>query len=295
MLKMNFKKIFTFLFALLITSMMMITGCTVTKKYTVSFDLNYEGAASAPQSQKIEDGKTATEPIEPVRSGYNFEGWYKEATGMSEYLFATPVTSNITLYAKWKETVETVTYYLAGKFSGYIANDANFKMVKQAGEGEIYKLTVNLTQEVRDTAYDGHYYKVTNGTWDADGCWGVNNYYIKPAPTSPTGGGLGSIWHWADGTLDVTWDATTKTITDTLTISEPIIQPLTNPVIYGDFNSWIIEGENALVLADSDEDGIYVGEKTIPVSTAGEGSSFIVALSQKWYDDQWGQRWGAEE
>lgn len=279
-------KIKKLLFIVMMSLVVITLGACSSKTYDVKFDLNYENATSAPKTQEITAGEKATEPIAPVREGYEFKGWY-EAKAETPYDFSKKVTKDITLYAKWEEEA-SVKYYLAGSFNNYVSDDKDFLMEYSDG---VYTITVELTEDNRDTTYDGHYYKVTDGTWNADGTWGISNYYIDPAPQSPTGGGLGSIWHWADGTLTVTFDPETKEITDSLTIKEDIIKA-NAPTIYGAFNNWATEGDNAFILTDEDEDGIFNG--TIEFTEPGE-SDFNVLVSQKWFDDQWGQRWGAHE
>lgn len=73
--------------------------------YTVTFDAN--GHGTAPAAQTVEDGKTATKPADPTETGWTFGGWYKEAACTSTFDFSTPITADITLYAKWTE--ESVT------------------------------------------------------------------------------------------------------------------------------------------------------------------------------------------
>ncbi|MGN1126992.1 MAG: InlB B-repeat-containing protein, partial [Ruminococcus sp.] len=67
--------------------------------YTVTFNAN--GHGTAPSSQNVSSGGTATEPTAPTASGYTFGGWYKESECTNAYDFSTAVTGNITLYAKW--------------------------------------------------------------------------------------------------------------------------------------------------------------------------------------------------
>ena len=71
--------------------------------YTVTFDLNYAGAdaSTAPSAQTVYSGETAQEPVAPARDDYEFAGWYKDALCTQRYDFSSPVTANITLYAKW--------------------------------------------------------------------------------------------------------------------------------------------------------------------------------------------------
>jgi uncharacterized repeat protein (TIGR02543 family) len=65
----------------------------------VKFDTN---GGSLVEAQIILEGGTATEPADPTFDGFTFGGWYTDDTTFLEaYNFATPVTADITLYAKW--------------------------------------------------------------------------------------------------------------------------------------------------------------------------------------------------
>ena len=75
--------------------------------YTVTFNSN--GHGTAPAAQTVEDGKTATKPTDPTASGWTFKGWYKDKDCKNAFDFSTPITGNITLYAKWMENGGTVT------------------------------------------------------------------------------------------------------------------------------------------------------------------------------------------
>ena len=82
-----------------------------TPTYTVTFDANGHGTAPAPQT--VLSGYTATEPTAPTAEGWIFGGWYKEAACTNAFDFTTPITADITLYAKWTEegTPPAPTYY----------------------------------------------------------------------------------------------------------------------------------------------------------------------------------------
>ena len=67
--------------------------------HTVTFDAN--GHGKAPDAQEVEDGKKAKRPANPTASGYTFGGWYKDKACKEAYDFSAPVTSDVTLYAKW--------------------------------------------------------------------------------------------------------------------------------------------------------------------------------------------------
>lgn len=71
------------------------------KRYTVTFDANGKDAAM-PDSQRVKEGKAATEPsTRPQCKGYTFGGWYTDEPCTQAYDFSTPVTADLTLYAKW--------------------------------------------------------------------------------------------------------------------------------------------------------------------------------------------------
>ena len=78
--------------------------------HTVKFVAN--GHGTAPAAQTVEDGKTAAKPADPTETGWTFGGWYKEATCTNAFDFSSPITSDITLYAKW--TATAVTYTVTG-------------------------------------------------------------------------------------------------------------------------------------------------------------------------------------
>ncbi|CAM4181603.1 InlB B-repeat-containing protein [Erysipelothrix inopinata] len=68
--------------------------------YTVSFD-SKGGSSIDPQT--VLENTVATQPTQPIRDGYVFVGWYTDETYMTEYNFATAVTADITLFAKWNK------------------------------------------------------------------------------------------------------------------------------------------------------------------------------------------------
>lgn len=70
------------------------------KSFTVAYDLNY-GKKTTYLKDTVEEGKTASEPTIPTRSGYDFSGWYTSASNGKKFDFSSPITSDITLYARW--------------------------------------------------------------------------------------------------------------------------------------------------------------------------------------------------
>ena len=80
--------------------------------YTVTFNTN--GGTSV-SSASVQYGQTVAEPNDPTLDGKKFVGWTTDAAGTQPYGFGTPVTGDLTLYAKWSdvdETYRTVTLNL---------------------------------------------------------------------------------------------------------------------------------------------------------------------------------------
>jgi uncharacterized repeat protein (TIGR02543 family) len=66
---------------------------------TVGFDAN--GHGTAPASQDVAVSSAAAAPTSPSASGYSFGGWFTAASAGTAWAFATPVTTDLTLYAHW--------------------------------------------------------------------------------------------------------------------------------------------------------------------------------------------------
>lgn len=67
--------------------------------YTVQFDGN--GASTSVAPVQVQHGKTIAQPDTPMNIGRAFAGWYTARTGGARFDFTTPVTGNMTLYARW--------------------------------------------------------------------------------------------------------------------------------------------------------------------------------------------------
>lgn len=71
----------------------------------VTFDMNGHGYDIV---QEISSGELASRPVDPSDNGYTFGGWYKDSACTTAWNFATPVTTNTILYAKWTEDSDSV-------------------------------------------------------------------------------------------------------------------------------------------------------------------------------------------
>jgi uncharacterized repeat protein (TIGR02543 family)/prepilin-type N-terminal cleavage/methylation domain-containing protein len=79
--------------------------------YTVTFNSN---GGSSVSNQTIEEGDKATQPNNPTKEGYTFNGWYSDSGLTQSFDFNTTINSNIDLFAKW---TESITYYTVSFYS----------------------------------------------------------------------------------------------------------------------------------------------------------------------------------
>lgn len=133
------------------------------KRYTVTFDANGKDAA-IPDSQRVKEGKTATEPsTKPQCKGYTFGGWFTDAACTKAYDFSSSVTADMTLYAKWvKKAADNGNNGGAGNGSGAGIGTGSGSGTKgqQAGSAvapghkPTTKTTVSTKTETKDNKSD---------------------------------------------------------------------------------------------------------------------------------------------
>lgn len=75
--------------------------------HTVTFD-SRGGSAVAPAEVFI--GDTVNRPADPVKDAYIFEGWYTDETCSTEFDFDTPITEDLSLFAKWVPMQVQITW-----------------------------------------------------------------------------------------------------------------------------------------------------------------------------------------
>lgn len=140
--------------------------------FTVTFDSN-EG--SSVSSQVVDINDYATEPADPTRDGYSFEGWF-DITLTTEFIFdSTPVTTDLILYAKW-ELTPTGSLMIYEVYGGGGNSGATYT--------NDYVVLYNSTNSsINLTGYSIHYSSATGsfGTTNnlnLSGTIGSNSYYL---------------------------------------------------------------------------------------------------------------------
>ena len=81
---------------------------TVIEKYSVTF---YTEHGVTPDGQLVDKNQKVIKPADPAAPGYIFGGWYSDFECTNPYDFNTPVTYNMTLFAKWTEEPTTIQYF----------------------------------------------------------------------------------------------------------------------------------------------------------------------------------------
>jgi len=173
------------LFLLLLLIGIALAGCDhgtnpapeQTKSYIVTFDT--DGGSAAPSPITVQDGKTAgTLPTAPTKDDFNFAGWWTQKDGGgSQFTDATPVTADITVYAKWTALpVYTVTFDSDGGTSS--------TSTKSVEEGKtVDSLPINPTKN--GYAFEGWFTDKNGGGSQFDGTTVVTadiTVYAKRVP-----------------------------------------------------------------------------------------------------------------
>lgn len=122
-----------------------LNGGTVNGSNTVNKQTVYSKDQLA-TAKCYQSGQPFVVPTDPVREGYDFDGWYTQAEGGTKYTFTDAVSSNITLYAHWNAHRHTVT----------LENDEN----KETSSYD-YGSSVSVPTPTKKTGYNFNHWEVT--------------------------------------------------------------------------------------------------------------------------------------
>ena len=180
-------------------------------KYTISFDTD---GGSEVNSLTVLEGENFNAPANPTKEGYNFKGWYN---GEAKYDFTKPVTSDLTLTAKWTEVL--VVAIPEAIDLGLSVNWASFNLSASSQEGFDYYFAWGETDPKKvydwDTyewgyAYDKMTKYITNPAYGI-----VDNKSELEAEDDAATANLGSNWQmptkadWEELINNCTWEWTT--------------------------------------------------------------------------------------
>ncbi len=96
--------------------LVVLLGCPQPVKTDVTYKVAFDSQGGSPtDTVSVKSGEKALRPVDPVKEGYSFAGWYKETDGVNIWNFDTDtVSADITLYAKWSLDSYTVTFNTNG-------------------------------------------------------------------------------------------------------------------------------------------------------------------------------------
>ncbi len=93
---------------ILISILLLFTGCNK-NEYQVMFNSN---GGTIIETQVVEKNKTAVKPVDPIKEGYDFQGW---KLNNKDYTFKEKVKKDIILDAEWKISSSVKTYKVTYK------------------------------------------------------------------------------------------------------------------------------------------------------------------------------------
>ncbi len=206
--------------------------------YTVTFELN-EGSPSIPQ-QTVDYGQKVSEPAEPSKDGFLFEGWYEEAGLLNQWDFDTDtVSEDITLYAKWFDVMEVNDDTLSdADWDFYEGRDISFSVTNLTGNDHNYISPGGLIEVISVS-------NATNGTVTLNGTTITFNGQTQGSPAS------------FEYTARVVYDTVNYEETATVSIEQVIAPP---PVIAGNDGPYEMNQSAEMVLAVSDLLSNDIGE-----------------------------------
>jgi len=83
------------------------------ENYTVTFETD---GGTVISEQPLTEGARVVRPQDPTKTGHVFIGWYEDAELTKEFSFATPITKNTTLYARWNKAADIIGKKFTVKF-----------------------------------------------------------------------------------------------------------------------------------------------------------------------------------
>ncbi|MBR3790293.1 MAG: InlB B-repeat-containing protein, partial [Clostridia bacterium] len=150
--------------------------------YTVTFDANGENATVDPTSMTVTYDQTYDTLPTPERTGYTFQGWFKEAALTHQVTEDTTVStaSDHTLYAKWQINTYTLTVkYISVKATNSTAIKVNNSPISvAAGHSTTFEAEYNTNNDITIAVVESTYH-----------------YYINVGSECTTKSGVDSITH----------------------------------------------------------------------------------------------------
>ncbi|MCL2055226.1 MAG: InlB B-repeat-containing protein [Oscillospiraceae bacterium] len=254
-------------------------GEDIVTTHYVTFDSNYPDAPQSP-SILVDDGDLLGALPTPTRAGYNLLGWFDTdaATGGDEYFAETPITENVTLYARWQAIIYDITYVLGDGGTNHASNPDTYTI----------STLITLLAPTRTG------YTFTGWTWDGE----TTPTMTATIPAGSTGDKTFTA-HWEINKYTVTFDSqgglTVPAITDVNHGSRILAPP--DPVWTGHkFEGWFTAASGGNIFSFTsqitDDITLYAQWTQLEIFTLSyaPSSSYVtgsVPANQNVYDGDW--------
>lgn len=120
--------------------------------YTMTFESN--GGTSVDPIERTVEQSSIIRPNPPTKEGFTFLGWYLDTEFTELYTFDLPINENVTLYAKWEETISDQSHLLTEELPIY---------------SELYGNTNGNLNNSGLVVYDGsaklHYFSISSSVY----------------------------------------------------------------------------------------------------------------------------------
>jgi uncharacterized repeat protein (TIGR02543 family) len=288
----------------------------IVNSYEVTFDTQGGGIAAG---QSVEYEGLISKPSNPLREGYTFAGWYKEADCQTAWDFTIDKmpAENITLYAKWIVNSYEVTFDTQGgsittgqsvEYEGLVSKPSDplrggytfAGWYKEADCQTAWDFTIDKMPAENITLYAkwlANSYEVTFDTQGGSITGGQNVEYegLVSKPSDPLREGYTFAGWYKEAGCQTAWDFTIdKMPAENITLYAKWISKVMNPnhapVIYAADKVLIVGDKfNPLddVTAYDDEDGlITLTEESIIVNNVDTNTAGIYIVTYKVVDSQ---------
>ena len=114
-------------------------------------------------------GVATVAPTDPTRAGYTFGGWYTDSACTQVFTFGSPLSSDITLYAKW---VPNTVSYTVNYWQEALDNNGNYvagNYVYAGSRVEQASVDSQVSINAGDVGQSYTYYTFDHATYD--GCF----------------------------------------------------------------------------------------------------------------------------
>ncbi|MEA4875545.1 leucine-rich repeat protein [Anaerorhabdus sp.] len=158
-------------------------GHQATKTVTISalgvFNVIFDpqnGASTTIKPVNYNDSTTPLSP-EPTNTGYDFDGWVTTPTGNTAFDFATPITADTTIYAKWNprnDTHYTIEHWYEDINGTYVRNDAETEDLIGTTDATVNATAKTVTGFTTKTALS-----TLSGSIKGDGSLVLKVYYER--------------------------------------------------------------------------------------------------------------------